>query len=50
MPDLRHLTAEKHEVFDNIVRGGVLKPHGMPGFSDLLSDAVGSGSSRRAAM
>ncbi|MAG34564.1 MAG: PQQ-dependent dehydrogenase, methanol/ethanol family [Deltaproteobacteria bacterium] len=38
VPDLRHLSAEKHTHFDAIVRGGLRQVHGMPAFSDLLTD------------
>jgi quinohemoprotein ethanol dehydrogenase len=38
VPDLRHLPAEKHAIFDQIVRDGVLAVHGMPGFADLIDE------------
>ena len=39
VPDLRHLSAEKHARFGGIVRGGLQQEHGMPAFGDLLNDA-----------
>ncbi|MBW2245272.1 MAG: PQQ-binding-like beta-propeller repeat protein, partial [Deltaproteobacteria bacterium] len=38
VPDLRHLPAEKHAIFEEIVRDGVLGVHGMPGFADLIDE------------
>ena len=38
LPDLRHLTEAKHQLFQNIVRGGVLEGLGMSSFEDVLSD------------
>ena len=38
VPDLRHLTPEKHRIFDQIVRDGLFRARGMPGFADLLSE------------
>jgi quinohemoprotein ethanol dehydrogenase len=35
--DLRHLTAETHAAFDDIVLGGKLEPLGMASFADVLS-------------
>jgi quinohemoprotein ethanol dehydrogenase len=37
LPDLRHLTPEK-QLFQQIVRGGMLEPLGMSGFDDVLSE------------
>ena len=39
VPDLRHLSAENHALFEGIVRGGLREVHGMPGFADLLSES-----------
>ncbi|MBJ17901.1 MAG: PQQ-dependent dehydrogenase, methanol/ethanol family [Deltaproteobacteria bacterium] len=36
VPDLRHLPEAKHAIFDEIVRGGLFKTHGMPAFPDQL--------------
>jgi quinohemoprotein ethanol dehydrogenase len=38
LPDLRHLTQAKHQLFQNIVRGGVLEELGMSSFDDVLSE------------
>ena len=44
LPDLRRLTQEKHEIWDAIVLGGMLRDIGMPAFGQILnkddSDAV----------
>ncbi|MBD2859447.1 PQQ-dependent dehydrogenase, methanol/ethanol family [Spongiibacter sp. KMU-158] len=37
VPDLRYLTAEKHQMWDGIVLGGALQSKGMIGFWDRLS-------------
>ncbi len=37
LPDLRRLTAAKHEIFYDIVLGGVLKAKGMAQWDDVLS-------------
>jgi quinohemoprotein ethanol dehydrogenase len=37
LPDLRELSYEKHQIFDQIVLGGVLQARGMASFSDVLS-------------
>jgi PQQ-dependent dehydrogenase (methanol/ethanol family) len=37
LPDLRRLTAEKHEIWEAIVRGGMLRELGMPAFGQILS-------------
>jgi quinohemoprotein ethanol dehydrogenase len=37
LPDLRELSFEKHQIFDQIVLGGVLQARGMASFSDVLS-------------
>ncbi len=37
VPDLRRLTPEKHELFEEIVLEGLLKQNGMPGFAELFS-------------
>jgi len=37
-PDLRRMTAAKHEIFKDIVYDGILEPLGMAGFSDLLTE------------
>jgi len=39
VPDLRHLPESKHAIFDDIVRGGLLKHGGMPAFPDQLDAA-----------
>ena len=36
-PDLRRMQPGTHELFDRIVRGGLLVPNGMPRWDDLLS-------------
>ena len=38
LPDLRMLTAEKHQIFRNIVFDGVIHSAGMPRLGDLLSE------------
>jgi quinohemoprotein ethanol dehydrogenase len=38
-PDLRALTAEKHQQFQAIVRGGLHWEKGMVGFADAISEA-----------
>ena len=35
--DLRYITKDKHELFNNIVLNGLLEENGMSGFSDLLT-------------
>ena len=35
--DLRHLTKEKHEIFNDIVLGGMLEESGMANFSSLIN-------------
>ena len=35
--DLRYITKDKHELFNNIVLNGLLEEKGMSGFSDLLT-------------
>ena len=37
IPDLRYMTKEGHQVFDDIVRLGIFAPLGMVGFGDVLS-------------
>ena len=37
IPDLRYMTKESHQVFDDIVRQGIFAPLGMVGFGDVLS-------------
>jgi quinohemoprotein ethanol dehydrogenase len=37
LPALRELSYEKHQIFDQIVLGGVLQARGMASFSDVLS-------------
>ena len=37
IPDLRRMSAEEHQIFDNIVRGGTYLPRGMGRFDDVLS-------------
>ncbi len=37
LPDLRRLTPEKHQLFYDIVLGGILQPLGMGRFDDVLS-------------
>ncbi|MDE0272600.1 MAG: PQQ-dependent dehydrogenase, methanol/ethanol family [Gammaproteobacteria bacterium] len=39
MPDLRKMTLERHEIFDQIVLEGVLEPLGMARFDDVLTPA-----------
>ena len=39
IPDLRHVVAGKHLVFEDIVLGGILKDRGMVSFSDVLTKA-----------
>jgi quinohemoprotein ethanol dehydrogenase len=39
LPDLRRLTAAKHQLFYDIVLGGVLQPLGMGRFDDVLTRA-----------
>jgi quinohemoprotein ethanol dehydrogenase len=36
-PDLRRMEAGTHQMFQNIVRGGLLVPNGMPRWDDVLS-------------
>jgi quinohemoprotein ethanol dehydrogenase len=36
LPDLRRLTPEKHDIFDAIVRGGILEHKGMASFAEQL--------------
>ena len=38
IPDLRQLDETSHQRFDAVVRGGILRNQGMPGFSDLLTE------------
>ncbi len=38
LPDLRYLSHEKHEIFNNIVLHGALEPLGMPGFAEQLQE------------
>jgi hypothetical protein len=38
LPDLRHLTPEKQQLFQQIVRGGMLEPLDMSGFDDVLNE------------
>jgi mono/diheme cytochrome c family protein len=38
IPDLRQLDESAHRRFDAVVRGGILRNQGMPGFADLLSE------------
>ena len=37
LPDLRYMARSKHQVFEEIVRGGVLKDRGMVSFADVLT-------------
>jgi quinohemoprotein ethanol dehydrogenase len=37
LPDLRRMNRGVHQAFENIVRGGLLVPNGMPHFEDLLT-------------
>jgi quinohemoprotein ethanol dehydrogenase len=37
VPDLRRLTLEKHEFFEEIVLGGLFKQNGMPSFKDIIT-------------
>lgn len=37
VPDVRYATAETHQVFEQIVRGGARRALGMPSFSDDLT-------------
>ena len=37
VPDLRRITLEKHELFEEIVLGGLFKQNGMPSFKDILT-------------
>ena len=37
LPDLRRLTKEKHDIWDEIVLGGMLRDIGMPAFGQILS-------------
>lgn len=37
VPDLRLMSAETHDVFEEIVHGGLYEENGMPGWSDYLS-------------
>lgn len=37
-PDLRHMSAETHDIFNDIVRDGLYKENGMVGFGDWLTD------------
>ncbi len=39
MPDLRKMSAERHEIFDEIVLDGLLEPLGMARFDDVLTPA-----------
>jgi len=36
LPDLRQLSDAKHQIFDQIVLGGILTPRGMASFADIL--------------
>jgi mono/diheme cytochrome c family protein len=38
LPDLRRMSPEKHKLFQQIVRGGLLEPLGMSSFADDLSE------------
>ena len=38
-PDLRRMSPETHLAFQSIVRGGALRPRGMPQWDDLFSEA-----------
>ncbi|MGI9292896.1 MAG: c-type cytochrome, partial [Pseudomonadales bacterium] len=41
LPDLRRMTPEKHKLFQEIVRGGILEPLGMSSFAkDLTKQEV----------
>jgi quinohemoprotein ethanol dehydrogenase len=41
VPDLRRSTAETHEAFEQIVRGGIRRTLGMPSFADdITADQV----------
>jgi quinohemoprotein ethanol dehydrogenase len=43
VPDLRYANKGMHEIFPQVVRGGVLREFGMPSFSeDLTSEQVRS--------
>jgi len=37
-PDLRRMSAETHEIFNEIVREGLYKENGMVGFGDWLTE------------
>lgn len=37
MPDLRRMAPERHQLFDEIVLGGILEPLGMASFDDVLT-------------
>ena len=39
MPDLRRMSHSTYQIFDQIVRAGVLQPNGMASFADVLSAA-----------
>ncbi len=39
IPDLRYTSTERHAVFDDIVRDGLLESVGMPAFAEFLSSA-----------
>lgn len=39
LPDLRHMSKEKHALFRDIVLGGMLEPNGMASFADVLNEA-----------
>jgi len=39
VPDLRYTNASKHQIFQQIVRGGALRELGMPSFSEDLNAA-----------
>jgi mono/diheme cytochrome c family protein len=38
LADLRRLTPEKHELFGDIVLGGLFESTGMSGFDDVLTE------------
>lgn len=38
LPDLRRMSLDKHNLFQDIVRGGILEPLGMSSFADDLSE------------
>lgn len=39
VPDLRYTSESKHQIFQQIVRGGALRELGMPSFSEDLTSA-----------